>query len=109
MFEFTVALRPQRPYGLSGPEPRTATSTFTHLLNSDPLLAAVASDDDMGLNVLRGRADILGSGQFFPFPVHCCFTSTETIRTIKDWEPRTATSTLSQFLSFEMANVLAKK
>ena len=31
----------------------------------------------------------------------CCFTSTETVRTIKDGEPRTSTSTLTQPLSSE--------
>ena len=31
--------------------------------------------------------------------VHCCFTSTDTIGTIRDGEPRTATSTFTQFLS----------
>ena len=31
--------------------------------------------------------------------VPCCFTSAETIRLIKDGEPRTATSTFTQFLS----------
>ena len=31
--------------------------------------------------------------------VQCCFTSTETIRTIREGEPRTATSTFTQFMS----------
>ena len=31
--------------------------------------------------------------------VQCCFTSTETVRTIRDGEPRTATSTSTQLLS----------
>ena len=31
--------------------------------------------------------------------VQCCFTSTETVRTIRDGEPRTFTSTFAQFLS----------
>ena len=31
--------------------------------------------------------------------VQCCFTSTETIRLIRDGEPRTATSTFTQLLS----------
>ena len=31
--------------------------------------------------------------------VQCCFTSTETLRTIRDGEPRTATSTFTQLLS----------
>ena len=29
--------------------------------------------------------------------VGCCFTPTETMRTIRDGEPRTATSTFTQF------------
>ena len=33
-----------------------------------------------------------------PEPVHCCFTSTETIRTIRKAEPRPATSTFTQLL-----------
>ena len=32
--------------------------------------------------------------------VQCCFTSTETVWTVRDGEPRTATSTLIQLLSF---------
>ena len=31
--------------------------------------------------------------------VQCCFTSTEIIRTVRDGEPRTATSTVTQLLS----------
>ena len=31
--------------------------------------------------------------------VQCCFTSTETIRLIRDGDPRTATSTFTQLLS----------
>ena len=46
-------------------EPRTATATFTQLQTSDTE------------------------------QVQCCFTSTETIRTIRDGEPRTATSTFT--------------
>ena len=45
-----------------------ATWTFSQLLNSDPLR------------------------------VYCCFTSTETVRTIRDVEPGLATSTFSHFL-----------
>ena len=69
--EFSVALRPQKPRGLLG----TATSTFTQLL----------------------RAGHFSSLQFTS--VQCRFTSTETIRTIRDGEPRTATSTFTQLLS----------
>ena len=37
--------------------------------------------------------------QDYSSSVQCCFTSTETIRTISDGEPRTATSTFTQLLS----------
>ena len=37
--------------------------------------------------------------QQLPVQVQCCFTSTETIRTIRDAEPRTSTSTVTQLLS----------
>ena len=33
--------------------------------------------------------------------LQCCFTSTETVRTVRDGEPRTATSTFTQLLSSE--------
>ena len=33
--------------------------------------------------------------------VHCCFTSTETIRAVSDREPRTSTSTFKQLLRSE--------
>ena len=59
-FECNVALRPQRPYGLfhfgTSREPRTATSTFTQVLSSEIFHAFVL----------------------------CCFTSTETVRTVRD-------------------------
>ena len=51
-------------------EPRTVTSTFTQLLNSE----------EFEFNVAR-------------------FTSTETIQTIRDGEPRTVTSTFTQLLN----------
>ena len=35
------------------------------------------------------------------FQVQCCFTSTETTRTVRDGEPRTSTSTLTQLLTFD--------
>ena len=37
--------------------------------------------------------------EYVQVQVQCCFTSTETIRTIRDGEPRTATSSLTQLLS----------
>ena len=36
---------------------------------------------------------------FFFLFIKCCFTSTDTLKTIRDGEPRTATSTFTQYLS----------
>ena len=38
--------------------------------------------------------------------IQCCFTSTETVRTIRDGEPRTATSTLTQLLNYKVEILL---
>ena len=38
--------------------------------------------------------------------VQCCFTSTETIRFIRDGDPRTVTSTFTQLLSSEDEELL---
>ena len=58
-------------------------------------------DDDVDLNVLGCLVHISGThcDQCVSM-VHCCFTSTESIRLIKDGEPRTATSTFTQLLNF---------
>ena len=58
-------------------EPRTSTLTFTQLL------------DDVELNVLGCRVDILGANcdQCMSM-VQCSFTSTETIRLIRTGSPR---------------------
>ena len=37
--------------------------------------------------------------------VQCCFTSTETVRTVRDGEPKAATSISTQFLSSERPRV----
>ena len=74
-FKFSVALRPQRPYGLLGTgspgrPPRLSHSTWA----------------------LRRECGV---------QVQCCFTSTETVRTIRDGKPWTSTSTFTQHLSSE--------
>ena len=54
-------------------------------------------DDNVELNVLGCRVDILGTNcDQCRSMVQCCFMSTETVRPIKDGEPRTATSTFTQ-------------
>ena len=43
--KFSIALQPQRPYGLSRDgEPRTATSTFTQLMSSELWNAGIYCD-----------------------------------------------------------------
>ena len=44
------------------------------------------------------RLSQLLSSEAFEF-VQCCFTSTEDVRTVRDGEPRTSTSTLTQLLN----------
>ena len=70
-FEFSVALRPQRAYGLFG-------------TGSPPGRPPQLSHSSRALNSC-----------FFKY----CYTSTETVRTITDAEPRTSTSTFTQLLS----------
>ena len=36
---------------------------------------------------------------FYHVQVQCCLTSTETVGTVRDWEPRTTTSTFTQLMS----------
>ena len=51
------------------------------------------------------KRDYVGRIVLFALQVHCCFTPTETKRTIRDREPRTATSTFTQLLSFDWPQV----
>ena len=69
---FTVASHPLYQYGLLGPESRGRPPrlAFTQFLSSD-------------------------SGEL---SLSWCFTSTETIRLIRDGEPRTAISTFTQLV-----------
>ena len=93
-------------------EPRTSTSTFTQLLSSGNGLFTSVS-----LYVHRDDKDYsVGTGSPGRPPrlshstVQCCLTSTETmrtifnvatesIRTVRDGEPRTSTSTFTQLRS----------
>ena len=71
MFCFSVSLRPQKPSGLLG----TGNPGWPPRLPYSSW-------------TLRAR-------------VQCCFTTTETIRPVRDGEPRTATSTFTQLLNSE--------
>ena len=74
-FKFNVALRLQRPYGLLG--------------TGSPGRPPRLSHSSCALIFLHRSF------------VQCCFTSTETMRSIRDGMPRTATSTLTKLLSSE--------
>ena len=58
--------------------------------------------DCLGRGAQDGHLDFHTVPEIFSEFRLCCFTSTETIRTIRDGEPRTATSTSTQLLSSEM-------
>ena len=109
----SVALRPQRPYGLLGtrspgrpPRPSHSFCALKSWQFSSVLLY-----------VHRDRTDCSGRGaqdghlHFHTAPelclnfFRCCFTSTETRRTIRDGQPRTATSSFTQLLSSEISGV----
>ena len=60
----------------------------------------MSAADDVELNVLECRVDILGTNcDQCVSVVQCCFTSTETIRLVRTGRPRTATSTFTQLLN----------
>ena len=101
---FSVALRPQRPYGLFG---TGNPGRPPQLLHSSPALLSLRS---VLPYVHRDRTDYLGRGtqdvhlsfytalQLCWFFVPFCLTDTETVRTIRDGESRTSTATLTQLL-----------
>ena len=70
------------------------TFLFTQLLSSADLYQKLLTYRKVKLK--RCRAHKMYDGQV---QVQCCFTSTETVRTIRDPESRTATSTFTQLFS----------
>ena len=78
-------------------------------LSSSSMLLYVNSNhkDYWGRGAQNGHLDFHTAPEFCVTKdqVQCCFTSTETIRTIRDGEPRTATSTFTQLLSSDIEQV----
>ena len=68
------------------------TSLYDHRQRPYGLLGTGAQDGHLDFHTVPELCDTT---------VQCCFTSTETVRTIKDGESRTATSTFTQFLNSE--------
>ena len=85
-------------------EPRTATPTFTQLLNSASVQSCFTSTET--IRTFRDWEPRMATPTFTQLlnsaSVQSCFTSTETIRTFRDWEPRMATPTFTQHLSSEI-------
>ena len=80
-------------------EPRTSTSTFVLVLSSvRSMLLYVQRPYGLSGTGSPGRPPRL-SYWFWALFVQCCFTSTETVRTFRDGEPRTSTSTFVLVLS----------
>ena len=83
-------LVPNKPHGFCG---RTATLNSNFKMSFDPNMSARYLKT---LSLIRIRTK-----RELPVRVQCYFTSTETIRLIRDGEPRAATSTFTQLLSSE--------
>ena len=61
--------------------------------------------DYKGRGAQDGHLDFHTAPEFWPI-VQCCFTSTETVGTIRDEEPKTSTSAFTQLLSFVTSMLL---
>ena len=85
----------------------TSTASFKLVPAVRKSFTLLTADDDVELNVLGCRVDILGTNcdQCLSM-VQCCFTSTETVRLIRTGEPRTATSTLTLLLNSDRDQLL---
>ena len=88
-------LLPQRPHGGAAP----SVSLNSHLSDGTPPTQKLKGNR-------RGESFVC----LFVIPlqsmgvrVQCCFTSTETIRTVRDGEPKTATATSNGHLDFHTA------
>ena len=95
-FKFSVALRPE------------CSSSSSSLLLYFPAKCNSSSRSIISVAALRPECSSSSVLLYFQnaiqVQVQWCFTSTETVRTIRDGEPRTAaTSIFTQFLSFEYA------
>ena len=96
---FSVALRPQRPWGLLG---RRFPGRLPPLSHSSWALLRPAAQCRNGLLGMGANTtptstftQLLSSAE----AVQCRSTSTETVRTVREEVPRTASSTFTQLLS----------
>ena len=68
---------------------------FVHCFNTIRNSASFRAGDSLN----SSRSQLFAENTHYFFFLKCCVTSTETIRTVRDGEPRTATSTFIQLLS----------
>ena len=82
-------------------EPRTTASSFTQLLSSEMTMfkfsVAVAYSYNLSLRERERGREREGEGER-----ERALASTETVRTVRDGEPRTTTSSFTQLLSSEI-------
>ena len=88
--------------GGAGRPPRLSHSFWALTLCSSSVLLYIHRDhkDYLGQGAQDSHLYFHTASELWHYvQVQCCFTSTETIKTIWDREPRTATSTFTQLLS----------
>ena len=78
---------------MRGAAPRGAVSTYNFPPGGEVAERVRSTEKSRPSLSARGFAALTVHAQ-----VQCCFTSTETIRPVKDGEPRMATSTFTQLL-----------
>ena len=83
-------------------EEATSTTSLDFVRESRSTFSGSKMESESSLSSSVSRSVCLPVGLFLclcKWPQVCCRTSTETVRTLRDGEPRTATSTFTQLLS----------
>ena len=104
---FSIALRPQRPYRLLETGGPGRPPGLSHSSNLSLSLVSIALRPQRPYGLLGtgnpGQPPRLSHSSWAPISLQCCLTSTETVRCVRDGEPRTATSTFTQLLSSDLS------
>ena len=100
------------PFSLPGSANSVWFSGSTHETYTSGNKTSIASTYKIGLKKKKKKKfaeRLLFLRQFDRYccsSVQCCFTSTEIVMTVRDGEPRTATSTFTQLLSSEVVCIV---